>query len=87
MAKPGHCYEGEWPHDKYPDILLIAPRERVEQRLTRVIENMIPDFEIYTTTVERMLDPDSKYTTLKIWKEVFNDDGYIKITDIKKESY
>lgn len=58
--------------DQYPDILLIAPNERIEKRLLRQIENITEDFELYTTTSERLLS--SEETSGAIWKEVFEEE-------------
>lgn len=65
-----HCDE-HWNEDElgsYPDLLLLTRNERTEQRLLPIIENMIPDFEIYTTTIDRLyIAKDSK-----IWAYAFD---------------
>ena len=43
--------------------------DSTERRLLRLIENSIQDFEFYTTTVERLLDPENIHKP--VWRDVF----------------
>lgn len=58
--------------EQYPDVLLVAPNERIEKRILRQIENITEDFELYTTTTARLFDP--KNGDSKVWREVFEEE-------------
>jgi hypothetical protein len=83
-AYQNHCGE-EWDkdkHDDYPDVLLVARNDRTEQRLQGFIEGMLQDFELYTTTVEQLLNADKNHR--KVWKEVFEEDELYSLNDFPK---
>lgn len=74
-AYQNHCEEAELPEGQnYPHILLIAPNERAEQKLQAVIEYLLEDFELYTTTLQRLLQPGSP--SQNVWRDPFEEAGY-----------
>ena len=70
-----HAEESEL--DKYPYLLLVAPNDRIEQRIQGIMENMYDDFEVYTTTTGRILDPENA-TNPKVWRQVFEEE-YVEL--------
>ena len=77
-AYQNHCDEAELDDgESYPYVLLIAPDDKTEQRLLKLIEGMLQDFDIYTTTLNRILAPPNNNSA--IWKDVFADDEYIEL--------
>jgi DNA-binding transcriptional ArsR family regulator len=68
QAYVDHEYEGDWPGDeKYPNLLLVCPTDRVEKRVNRHIYTLLEDFDIYTTTMDRLINSDNQ----KIWIDIF----------------
>ena len=63
------CDESDLEH--YPSVLLVAPNARAEKQLLRVTENLLDDFEIYTTTIERLLSPGGKGSS--VWRAPFDE--------------
>ncbi|HUD06843.1 MAG TPA: hypothetical protein VMR34_03055 [Candidatus Saccharimonadales bacterium] len=71
-AYQDHCDGAELEvGETYPYILLVALNERTEQRLIDLTENIFQDFDVYTTTVNRLFDPDKPSPA--IWREVFEE--------------
>jgi hypothetical protein len=56
----------------YPYVLLVAPNERTEKRLRHYIENIYSIVEIYTTTTDRLLNPDDVHKA--VWRGSFDQD-------------
>ena len=71
-AYQDHCDEAELDDGEYPYVLLVASNDSTERRLLRLIENMLQDFELYTTTLERLLNPDN--TSPAVWRDVFEEE-------------
>jgi DNA-binding PadR family transcriptional regulator len=46
--------------DKYPSLLLICGNKNTEKRIQRIVSNSYFDFEIYTTTQDRLNSKDTK---------------------------
>ena len=63
------CDEADLPD--YPHILLVAPNQRTEKKLLEIIENLVDDFELYTTTLERMLGAGDKSPS--VWRAAFEE--------------
>ena len=57
--------------DDYPSVLLVAPNDRIENKLLKLAENLLDDFEIYTTTLERLTSPGDKQP--RIWRAPFDE--------------
>ena len=80
-AYQDHCDEAELENgETYPYVLLVAHNDSTERRLLRLIENSLQDFESYTTTVERLLDPENIHRP--VWMDVFaeeDEDGEIEL--------
>ena len=68
-AYQDHCDEAELDDGEYPDVLLVAHNDSTERRLLRLIESMLQDFELYTATVDRILDSDNAHKP--VWRDVF----------------
>ena len=65
--------EQEWNEDElgpYPNLLLVVPNDRVARRLLEEIESIFQDFEIYTTTIERLFNSNNG----KVWRSVFEEE-------------
>jgi predicted transcriptional regulator len=68
-----HCEESELEDGEiYPYVLLVAPSARTEERLVGIIENMLNDFEVYTTTRDRLLNPENAHKS--VWKDAFGEE-------------
>jgi hypothetical protein len=50
-----HCDSGDWPSERYPDVLLVCPDQRSELKLQQFLEPLLEDFAIYTTTITAVL--------------------------------
>jgi DNA-binding PadR family transcriptional regulator len=78
-AYQNHCDE-EWDEDKrgvYPDVLLVTRNNRTELRLQGFIENMLQDFKLYTTTVDKLFTADKNHQA--VWMEVFEPEELIAL--------
>jgi hypothetical protein len=53
-------YADEHDDVTHPHLLLICGNNSTEKRVVRLTANMLPDFEIFTTTTERLLSGDKK---------------------------
>ncbi len=72
-AYENHSDEAELDQgETYPYILFVCPTERLEQRIQALLENFYSDFEVYTTTSERILSPGSNSSA--VWREVFEEE-------------
>ena len=80
-AYQDHCDEAELEEGvTYPHVLLVATNDSTERRLQRLIENSIQDFELYTTTLERLLNQDNVHKT--VWKDAFaeeDEEGQVEL--------
>jgi predicted transcriptional regulator len=67
-AYQDHCDDAELEGGQaYPYVLLVPHSERREEVLLELIENMLQDFELYTTTKDRLLNS----TSPKVWRDAF----------------
>jgi hypothetical protein len=74
-AYQNHCDEVELEDGQnYPYALLVPHSELREKVLLELIENMLQDFELYTTTIDRLLNPDN--AKRPIWKDVFEQEEH-----------
>ncbi len=64
-------------NETYPDLLFIVLFKTTEERLCRVASNNSNHFEIYTTMLSRLLNPESKSS--EIWRDVFEEDEFTKL--------
>lgn len=53
-------YADEHDDALHPHLLLVCGNNSTEKRVVRLTANMLPDFEIFTTTTERLLSGDKK---------------------------
>lgn len=53
-------YADEHDDVLHPHLLLVCGNSSTEKRVVRLTANMLPDFEIFTTTTERLLSGDKK---------------------------
>ena len=67
----------ESSYGAYPNLLLVAVNDRTEQRLLQIIDNVYADFDIYTTTTERLLN--AKASNKAIWQTETEMDEYIAL--------
>jgi DNA-binding PadR family transcriptional regulator len=65
-----HCYEAELEDNEYPNVLLVASNDSTERRLHKQFKYSMQDFEVYVTTLERLLNPEN------IHKPVWKDDTF-----------
>lgn len=59
--------EEVWQEDEmgsYPSVLLVAANDRTEQRLLEIIDNLYPDIEFYSVTLDRLVQAKDKF----IWQ-------------------
>jgi hypothetical protein len=74
----------EWDnteHGRYPDVLLVAPHERAEQKLIDLIEGMMDDFDLYTTTIDLLFNPEGDKA---IWRSAYGDEDNSKRLPLNK---
>ena len=65
-----HCEAADDVDYLYPHILFVVTNDSTEKRIQRMLENVVQDFEFWTTTTARLSSGETR-----IWREVFEDDA------------
>ena len=77
-------YADEHDDETYPHLLLVCGNSSTEKRVVRLTANMLPDFEIFTTTTER-LQSDSKKVWLKPYEVDWDEELELHSLPLKYE--
>lgn len=72
-----HSESGQWGKDDYPTVLLVLPSSKAENAAQRYAEPLLEDFDIYTTTIQALLD--STTTGPAIWHDAFERDELLSL--------